>query len=76
MSLVLRGGRVIDQRGERKLDVEIGDDGRIAAVGTGLFGDVDLDASGCIVCSGFVDLHAHLHLHQPPERGVRCGPAI
>jgi len=40
--------------------VELGEDGRIAAVGTGLSGDVNLDASGCVVSPGFVDLHAHL----------------
>ena len=60
MSVVLRGGRIIDADGERTLDVEIGEDGRIAAVGTGLTGDLDLDASGCVVSPGFVDLHAHL----------------
>ena len=60
MSLVLRGGRIIDSGGERILDVEIGEDGLIAAVGTGLSGDVNLDASGCVISPGFVDLHAHL----------------
>jgi dihydroorotase len=60
MSVVLRGGRIIDSGGERILDVELGEDGRIAAVGTGLSGDVNLDASGCVVSPGFVDLHAHL----------------
>jgi dihydroorotase len=60
MSVVLRGGRIIDSQGERLLDVELGEDGRIAAVGTGLSGDVNLDASGCVVSPGFVDLHAHL----------------
>ena len=56
MSVVLRGGRIIDADGERALDVEIGDDGRIAAVGSGLSGDLELDASGCVVSPGFVDL--------------------
>ena len=60
MSVVLRGGRIIDRDGERVLDVELGDDGLIAALGTGLSGDLDLDASGCVVSPGFVDLHAHL----------------
>ena len=60
MTIVLRGGRVIDRSGERIADVEIGGDGRIAAVGTGLSGDTDLDASGCVVSPGFVDLHTHL----------------
>ena len=60
MSVVLRGGRIIDADGERTLDLEVGDDGRIAAVGSGLSGDLELDASGCVVSPGFVDLHAHL----------------
>ena len=60
MSVVLRGGRIIDADGERILDLEVGDDGRIAAVGSGLSGDLELDASGCVVSPGFVDLHAHL----------------
>ena len=60
MSVVLRGGRIIDREGERVLDVELGDDGLIAALGTGLSGDLDLDATGCVVSPGFVDLHAHL----------------
>ncbi|SVA27650.1 uncharacterized protein METZ01_LOCUS80504, partial [marine metagenome] len=58
--VVLRGGRIIDRDGERVLDVELGDDGLIAALGTGLSGDLDLDATGCVVSPGFVDLHAHL----------------
>lgn len=60
MSVVLRGGRIIDADGERTLDLEVGDDGRIAAVGSGLSGDLELDASGCVISPGFVDLHAHL----------------
>jgi len=60
VSVVLRGGRIIDADGERILDLEVGDDGRIAAVGSGLSGDLELDASGCVVSPGFVDLHAHL----------------
>ena len=60
MSLVLRGGKVVDSQGERILDVEIGDDGRIVSVGNDLSGDTNLDASGCVVAPGLVDLHAHL----------------
>ena len=49
MSVVLRGGRIIDADGERTLDLEVGDDGRIAAVGSGLSGDLELDASGFVI---------------------------
>lgn len=62
---VLKGGRVIDAGGERQADVVIGDDGRIAAVGDDLSADHTLDASGCVVTPGFVDLHSHLR--QPGQ---------
>lgn len=57
----LRGGTVIDQRGRRAADVAI-DDGVIVEVGDAVSaGDaVVLDATGCIVSPGFVDLHVHL----------------
>ena len=78
MGIVLRGGRVVDSDGESVVDVEIGDDGRIAAVGTGLVGEEDLDCAGCVVAPGLVDLHAHLR--QPGdeeaetiETGARAG---
>ena len=58
--LVLKGGRVVDATGSRLADVAIGDDGRIAAVGTELDGSHVLDASGCVVAPGLVDLHTHL----------------
>ncbi|RMH71287.1 MAG: dihydroorotase, partial [Actinomyces sp.] len=58
-SLLVAGGTVVDAGGRRRADVAIVD-GRIAAVGTGLDADRVLDASGCLVAPGFVDLHAHL----------------
>ena len=59
MSTVIKGGRVIDQTGERVADVVIDDD-RIVAVGPDLSGDETLDASGCVVAPGLVDMHTHL----------------
>jgi dihydroorotase len=56
---VLRGGRVVDRTGERTADVLIADD-RIVEVGDGLDGDRVLDAGGCVVAPGLVDLHVHL----------------
>jgi len=59
--LVITGGTLLDQHGEHPGDVAI-EDGRITAVGeiatTG--SDTLLDAAGCIVAPGFVDLHVHL----------------
>lgn len=75
-SLVLKGGRVVDATGERTADVVVVD-GRIAAVGADLDADRTLDAGGCVVAPGLVDLHAHLR--QPGkeeaetvESGSRC----
>ena len=62
---VIRGGRVIDAGGERAADVAIDGDGRIAAVGDGLSGERTIDASGCVVAPGLVDLHTHLR--QPGQ---------
>jgi dihydroorotase len=60
VSVVIRGGRVLDQTGERTADVLV-DDGHVVAVGTDVGdGDTVLDATGCVVAPGFVDLHTHL----------------
>ncbi len=59
-SVVIKGGRIIDATGERRADVVIGEDGRIAAVGPDLAGDRVIDAGGCVVAPGLVDLHTHL----------------
>ncbi len=63
--LVIAGGTIIDAGGERPGDVVIGADGRIAAVGENIAGeagpgDRTLDARGCVVAPGLVDLHSHL----------------
>jgi dihydroorotase len=58
-SVVIKGGRVVDASGERAADVVVAD-GEIAAVGEGLSADVELDAGGCLVGPGLVDLHTHL----------------
>lgn len=58
-SLVIKGGRIIDRDGERSADVVV-DNGVIVEIGTKLTGDRSLDAGGCVVSPGFVDLHTHL----------------
>jgi dihydroorotase len=59
--LLVRGGRVVDAAGERIADVRVHDD-RIVEVGEALAIDDArvLDAGGCVVSPGFVDLHVHL----------------
>jgi N-acyl-D-amino-acid deacylase len=59
--LVIRGGTVVDGTGaaSREADVAI-DDGRIAAVGrVAARGREEIDARGCAVTPGFVDVHTH-----------------
>lgn len=56
---VIRGGRIIDVTGERSGDVAVRQ-GRIVGVGPDLSGDQELDATGCIVAPGLVDMHTHL----------------
>jgi dihydroorotase len=56
---VIKGGTIIDATGERSGDVVVAG-GRIVAVGPDLDGDRVLDAAGCLVAPGLVDLHTHL----------------
>jgi N-acyl-D-aspartate/D-glutamate deacylase len=58
--IVVRGGTVIDGTGApaRRADVAVAA-GRIVAIGDGLSGDRELDASGQVVSPGFIDIHTH-----------------
>ena len=56
MNLLITGGTVIDRTGERHVDVHVAD-GHIVEV---CEPDVTIDATGLVVCPGFVDLHTHL----------------
>lgn len=63
--LVIKGGDVVDEHGRRRGDVAV-EDGRIVAVEATIdppTGATLLDASGCVVAPGLVDLH--VHLRQP-----------
>ncbi|MDP2292710.1 MAG: dihydroorotase [Actinomycetota bacterium] len=60
--LLITGGTLLDQHGERPGAVAVVD-GRISEVAASIEpgdGDDVLDATGCIVSPGFVDLHVHL----------------
>ncbi len=58
-SVVIKGGTIVNPDGQSRVDVRI-ENGKVVEVGANLSADVRQDASGCIVSSGFVDLHAHL----------------
>jgi dihydroorotase len=67
----VRGGIVVDETGERRADVLVVG-GYIAAVGEGLTkeGTRVLDAGGCLVAPGLVDLHTHLR--EPGAEDAEC----
>jgi N-acyl-D-aspartate/D-glutamate deacylase len=58
--IVIRGGTVVDGSGApgRRADITIAG-GMIAEVGPDLRGEKVLDASGCVVAPGFIDIHTH-----------------
>ena len=59
---MIRGGTVVDATGSRRADVLVRD-GVVVAVGEALDAAKKasvLDAGGCVVAPGLVDLHAHL----------------
>jgi len=58
--LIIRGGTVFDGSGGpgRPADVAISK-GVIEEIGTNLRGGHELDASGCVVAPGFIDIHTH-----------------
>jgi N-acyl-D-amino-acid deacylase len=58
--IVIRGGTLIDGTGSprQRADVAV-TDGAIVGVGEGLRGSRELDASGQVVCPGFIDIHTH-----------------
>ena len=71
--LILRGGTVIDGSGAapRRADVAV-EGGRIAAVGelSGWRADEEVDAAGCAVAPGFIDVHTH------DDRAALANPAM
>jgi len=58
--LVIRGGTVYDGTGDegRRADVAIAE-GVITEIGPDLRAERELDASGCAVTPGFIDIHTH-----------------
>ena len=60
MSIAIKGGHVIDPASGRSEPLDVLVDGEtVAAIGKNLKGDETIDAAGCVVSPGFVDLHVH-----------------
>ena len=58
--LVIRGGTLIDGTGTPGVAADVAvTDGVISEIGLGLSGTRELDASGCVVSPGFIDIHTH-----------------
>src|SRR5947209_10368817 len=58
--LVVRGGTLYDGTGSEGRRADIGiTDGVITEIGPDLQGERELDASGCAVTPGFIDIHTH-----------------
>lgn len=57
--IAIRGGRVLTKDGWVEADVTVVG-GHISDIGRQAEGDEEIDATGCLVGPGFVDLHTHL----------------
>ena len=80
MNVVITGSTVLTQQGEQRLDLRISN-GKIVELSQSIKPEVEdqlLDATGCLVLPGFVDLHTHLREpgkedSETIETGSRAG---
>ena len=74
----MRGGTVVDSTGARRADVLVKGEVVVAVgqkLGSAPAGAVVLDASGCFVSPGLVDLHTHLREPGAEEsETIETGP--
>jgi N-acyl-D-amino-acid deacylase len=77
---LIRGGTVLDGTGRPGLPADVGlTDDRVVAIAPTLEGEAGrvVDATGCMVAPGFIDMHAHsdfaLLAHPSAEAKVRQG---
>ncbi|MFA5885263.1 MAG: amidohydrolase family protein [Acidimicrobiia bacterium] len=58
--VVIRGGTVYDGSGAPGVVADVAvEGGKIREIGSNLRGDQELDAAGCAVAPGFIDIHTH-----------------
>jgi len=59
-TILIMGGTVVDGTGAPGYVADVLVDGdRVVAIGDGLSGEQHLDAKGCVVAPGFIDIHTH-----------------
>jgi len=58
--LVIRGGTIVDGTGRPGFEGDVAiSDGRIVGIANRLRGRHRLEADGCVVAPGFIDIHTH-----------------
>src|SRR5436190_20772021 len=59
-TVVIKGGTRVDGSGQAGYAADVAvTDGHISEIGQGLRGDQTIDAAGCVVAPGFIDIHTH-----------------
>jgi dihydroorotase len=81
VSTVIKNGHLIEPASGISEQMDIAYEGdKITAIGKDLSGDEVIDATGCIVCPGLVDIHVHFRepgfeSKETIESGSRCAAA-
>ena len=81
MSTVIKNGHLIEPSSGISEIMDIAFEGKtITAIGKDLSGDEVIDATGCIVCPGLVDIHVHFRepgqeSKETIESGSKCAAA-
>lgn len=73
LEAVIRGGTVVDGTGRPGFKADVGiKDGKIASIGDLSMAEAQLvvDATGCVVCPGFIDMHSHSDLSVMAHRNA------
>ena len=80
LDIIIRNGKIVDGSGQQAFAADVGiANGRIAEIAPQLAADAHeiVNADGCVVCPGFIDMHSHsdftLLVHPEAESKVRQG---
>ena len=78
--IIIHNGKIVDGSGRQRYPADIGiENGRITDISPTLEAEAQekIDASGCVVSPGFIDMHSHsdftLLLHPEAESKIRQG---